>query len=82
MRGAGFRLAGLRVVVRGEHVDRGLVRAQRRLGGQRGSHRVIEPGLLQLPVQPGAALSTNPAETGMPSSMPIRCAARSAGTFP
>jgi hypothetical protein len=29
-----------------------------------------------------AALSTNPADTGMPSSMPIRCAVRSAGTFP
>ena len=28
------------------------------------------------------ALSTNPGETGMPSSIRIRCAARSAGTFP
>ena len=28
------------------------------------------------------ALSVNPAETGMPVSMPIRSAARSAGTFP
>ena len=28
------------------------------------------------------ALSTNPGETGMPSSMRIRFAARSAGTFP
>ena len=29
-----------------------------------------------------AALSTHPAETGMPSSMPMTCAARSGGTFP
>ena len=29
-----------------------------------------------------AALSTHPAETGTPSSMPMTCAARSAGTFP
>ena len=28
------------------------------------------------------ALSTQPAETGIPSSMPMTCAARSAGTFP
>ena len=28
------------------------------------------------------ALSMNPADTGIPGSMPIRCAARSAGTFP
>ena len=27
-------------------------------------------------------MSTNPAETGTPSSVPIRCADRSAGTFP
>ena len=43
---------------------------------------VIEPGLLQPVTSRALALSTNPAETGTPSSMPIRFAVRSAGTFP
>ena len=60
VRGAGFRLPGLRVVVRGEHVDRGLVGAQRWLGGQCGLHRVVEPGVLERPVQPGAGLVHEP----------------------
>ena len=41
------------------------------------------PASCQPAVQPAAlARSTNPGDTGTPSSMPIRCAARSAGTFP
>ena len=38
----------------GKDVDRGLVSAEYRLVGESGLHRVIEPGGLQLLVQPGA----------------------------
>ena len=60
VRGPAVRLAGVRVFIGGEHADRGLVRAERRLGGQRGSHRVIEPGLLQPDVQPAGGLIHEP----------------------
>jgi len=82
VRRPGLRLAGARVSVRAQHVDRGLVSAQCRLGGQRGLHRLVEPGVFQPVRQPGIRLIDEPGETGMPSSMRIRFAARSAGTFP
>jgi hypothetical protein len=40
------------------------------------------PASWSLPSSRELALSTNPGETGTPVSMPIRSAARSAGTFP
>jgi hypothetical protein len=43
-----------------KHVDRGLVRAQRRPGGQRGLHRLVEPGVFQPVRQPGAGLAHEP----------------------
>ena len=60
VRGPVARLAGVRVLLGGEHADRGLVRAERRLGGQRGLHRVIEPGVAQPAVQPAGGLIHEP----------------------
>lgn len=40
------------------------------------------PALPSCAVSRPLALSTQPAETGTPSGMPITCAARSGGTFP
>ncbi len=55
VRGA-LRLAGARVRPAGDHVDRGLVCPQRRLGGQRLLHGLVEPGVLQPAVEPAAGL--------------------------
>ena len=60
LRRPGLRLAGIRVSVRGQHVHRGLVRAQGRLGGQHGLYRVIEPGIVQPLAQPGVRLIHEP----------------------
>ena len=60
VRGPVVRLPRARVLISGAHVDRGLVRPERRLGGQRGLHRVIEPGVLQPAVQPAGCLIHEP----------------------
>ena len=65
-----------------QHVHRGLVGGQRLLAGQRREHRLIEPAFPSCADTRAAALSTQPAETPAPSSMPMSCAARSGGTFP
>ena len=72
-----FPHRGLRDVLV-QHVHRGLVRGQRVLGGQRREHRGVEPGIQSCAASRAAALSTQPGETGTPSSMAMACAARSA----
>ena len=73
-----FRQPGVRV----QEIDRGLIGGQHRLSLQGGLHRVIEPGLFEPGGQPLTGQVHEPGDTGMPSSMPIRFAARSDGTFP
>jgi hypothetical protein len=55
----------------GEDVHRGLVGRQDIAGGERGEHRLIQPGLPSMADSRALALSTHPAETGAPSSMPM-----------
>ena len=59
-----FLSCGRRGGAGGQHVHRGLVRGQHRLGRQRRAHRRIEPGLLQPPGQPGAGLVHPPGGHG------------------
>ena len=60
MRGPAVRFAGFRVFIRGEHVDRGLVRPERGLGGQRGLHCRIEPGIVQPVIEPAGGFVHEP----------------------
>ena len=82
LRRAGHRPAGLGISVRGQHVDRGLIGGQHRLLLQRGAHRLIEPGVLQLPVQPGVRLVDEPGRDGHLQQHVDHAGSHSGGTFP
>ena len=65
-----------------QHVHRGLSAASTSCPASAASIASSNPAFPSRAFTRAAALSTQPADTSMPSSMPMTCAARSGGTFP